>query len=119
MRVRNIGALWQELEKGSIKITSDELEALAIEHGLPIAKVKSVDEFLEDEQARYLECVKEYDTDEYGPVRAASYPVDFSESPAVVKGTAPRPGEHTDQVLREVGFDDDGIARLREAGVVR
>ena len=119
MRVRNIDAVWQELEKGSIKITSDELEALAIEHGLPIARVKSVDEFLEDEQARHLECVTEYDTDEYGPVRAASYPVDFSESPAVVKGTAPRPGEHTDQVLREVGFDDDGVARLREAGVVR
>lgn len=118
LRVRHIGELWSELEQGSIRMTSAQLEALAIEHGLPIAKVKSVEEFIEDPQARHLECVKEYDTEEYGPVRAASYPVDFSESPAVVNGTAPRPGEHTDQVLREIGFDDAGIARLRTAGVV-
>jgi crotonobetainyl-CoA:carnitine CoA-transferase CaiB-like acyl-CoA transferase len=36
-----------------------------------------------------------------------------------LRRTAPRPGEHTDEVLREAGLDDQRIAALREAGVVR
>lgn len=117
-RVRHIGELWSELENGAIKMTSEELEALAIEKGLPIAKVKSVEEFIDDPQARHIECIKQYNTEEYGPVRVASYPADFSESPAVAKGIAPRAGEHTDEILREVGMDEDGIARLRHAGAI-
>ncbi|MEP7351491.1 MAG: CoA transferase [Sphingorhabdus sp.] len=119
MRVQNYAALWQELEKGSIKMTSDELEAIAISEGLPVGKVKTVDEFLEDPQARHLECVKSYDTEEYGPVRAAGHPVDFSETPANVGGVAPRPGEHTDEVLRELGFDAEQIEGLLKAGAAR
>ncbi|MEO5597115.1 MAG: CoA transferase [Novosphingobium sp.] len=119
MRVQNYAALWQELEKGSIKMTSDELEAIAISEGLPVGKVKTVDEFLEDPQAQHLECVKSYDTEEYGPVRAAGHPVDFSETPAHVGGVAPRPGEHTEEVLRELGFDSEQIEGLLKAGAAR
>lgn len=32
---------------------------------------------------------------------------------------APRHGEHTDQVLEELGFDTRQVAELREAGVIR
>jgi crotonobetainyl-CoA:carnitine CoA-transferase CaiB-like acyl-CoA transferase len=118
-RVQNYAALWQELEKGAIKLTSDELEEMAIREGLPVGKVKTVDEFLDDPQARHLECVKQYETDEYGPVRVAGHPVDFSDTPANVAGIAPRPGEHTDEILRELGFADDRIASLHAAGDVR
>lgn len=117
-RVQNYGVLWQELEKGSIKFGSDELEALAVSEGLPIGKVNTVDEFLEDPQARHLECVREYDTDEYGTVRAAGHPVDYSDTPANVGGIAPRVGQHTEEILSELGFDDERIKALRTSGAV-
>lgn len=118
-RVQNWEELWQELEKGSIKMSSAELEALVLEEGLPVGKVKTVDEFLEDPQGIHLECVKQYDTEEYGEVRVVGHPVDFSQTPAMVGGVPPRAGEHTDQVLRELGLDEARIQDLHATGAVR
>lgn len=118
-RVANFEALWQELEKGSLKFTSDELEAIAVQEGIPIGRVNTVEQFMNDPQSQHLQCIKQYDTEEYGPVRAAGHPVDFSGTPAQVGGVAPRPGQHTDEVLRDLGFDEDRIKGLREAGAIR
>jgi crotonobetainyl-CoA:carnitine CoA-transferase CaiB-like acyl-CoA transferase len=42
----------------------------------------------------------------------------FSRTPGRVGSTSPEPGQHTDQVLIEVGYDRDDIDRLRSAGIV-
>lgn len=118
-RVQNYAALWQELEKGAMAFTSADLEAIAVRDGLPIGKVNTVEEFLQDPQARHLQCVIEYETEDYGPVRAAAHPVDLAETPAQVGGVAPRVGEHTDELLRSLGFDEDQVADLRAASAVR
>ena len=118
-RVANYDLMWRELEKGAMKFSSAELEALALNEGLPLAKVNTVDEFLDDPQCRHLHCVEQFDTEEFGEVRVAAHPVTFSASPADVRGVAPWPGQHSDGVLSELGFGDDRIAGLRNAGVIR
>jgi len=117
-RVQNYEALWHELEKGALKFTSMELEEIAVREGLPVGKVNTVEEFLADPQARHLECVREYDTEDYGPVRVAAHPVDYSHSPATVGGVAPRIGQHSDQILREIGIDEEQINAMRASGVI-
>jgi len=42
----------------------------------------------------------------------------FSRTPAELDRRPPRPGEHTDELLRELDFDDEAVARLRTEGVV-
>ncbi|NLU79696.1 CoA transferase [Micromonospora sp. HNM0581] len=42
----------------------------------------------------------------------------FSATPTAIRRPPPWPGEHTDQILAEVGFDRDRIARLRAAGAI-
>ena len=52
------------------------------------------------------------------PVETLGAPVKMSDAPPAVDRGAPAPGEHTDDVLAEYGFDGDEIAALRRAGAV-
>jgi alpha-methylacyl-CoA racemase len=42
----------------------------------------------------------------------------FDRTPAEIKGPPPHAGQHTDEVLRDAGLDDDAIAKLRASGAV-
>src|SRR3954453_15766555 len=53
-----------------------------------------------------------------GRMRQLNYPVRLSETPASVDGPAPLLGQHTDEVLAEVGYGREEIARLRADRVV-
>lgn len=55
----------------------------------------------------------------YGPGAHIASPVKMSGFQFAIHRQAPLPGEHTDQILREAGYDDAGIASLTERGVAR
>ena len=50
-----------------------------------------------------------------GEIRLVGQPLDFSRTPARVVTMTPESGEHTSQVLRELGYKEDEIRQLREA----
>ncbi len=78
-----------------------------------VSPILTVDEALENEQlrARGMAIVKE------GLPQLAP-PVKFSEFECAIVRPAPRSGQHTDEVLREVGYRDAEIAALRGDGVI-
>ncbi len=53
-----------------------------------------------------------------GPIEVVSCPLQFSETPAGIRGPEPQLGQHTEEVLRGFGYSAEEVADLREAGVV-
>jgi crotonobetainyl-CoA:carnitine CoA-transferase CaiB-like acyl-CoA transferase len=52
------------------------------------------------------------------PAPLAEFPAVLSGSPGTIRGRAPQLGEHTDEILHELGYDTSSIDRLRRDGVV-
>ena len=72
-----------------------------------------------DPAVKHHNLVREYEHPELGRLRMLGQPVSFSETPVRDPGRPPTLGEHTDAILRELGYDDDAVADLRTKGVLR
>ncbi|WP_347304657.1 CoA transferase (plasmid) [Croceibacterium sp. TMG7-5b_MA50] len=76
-------------------------------------------DLVDDPQIRHNGTFVEYDHPTEGRVKTPGFPIRFSKTPSAVTRGAPLVGEHSRDVLAELGLDDDAIDRLIDAGVVR
>ena len=76
------------------------------------------DEVFEDAQVRHLGLVAEFEQPGLGPTRVLNFPSRASLTPASIRRPAPRIGEHTDEVLQELGVAAEEINRLAGASVI-
>ncbi len=88
------------------------------DNGVPAGPVRFTEELLEDPQAIENGYLAELDHPLMGPVTMAGPMIQMSETPLSIQGPSPTLGQHTDDVLRELGYDDARIEALREAGVL-
>ena len=98
--------------------TADIVEKLqAVE--VPVAPVLQLDEVFEHEQIKHNGTVVEEDHPAYGRYRYIRPPARFSGTPQT-EGSAPALlGEHSDDVLADLGYDAAQIAQLHELGIVQ
>jgi crotonobetainyl-CoA:carnitine CoA-transferase CaiB-like acyl-CoA transferase len=90
------------------------LERLDAE-GVPCAPVLERHEVFEHEQVKINEMVSEYDHPTAGRIRQPRPAARFDRTPATIRRHAPALGEHSDEILEELGFD---AAALRSQGVI-
>jgi crotonobetainyl-CoA:carnitine CoA-transferase CaiB-like acyl-CoA transferase len=62
--------------------------------------------------------VLEIDYPGIGPVKSAANPIKLSDAPVETRRKSPKVGEHTVEIMREVGYSDNDIASLRDAKAI-
>jgi len=111
-RIMNAAELFAALEEGLRKLPTAELVERAHRENVPLASVNDLDEFLHDPQVIANETVLAIPHEEAGDIRVLRSAPRFSRTPSDVRRPPPMLGEHTEEVLREAGLDDEAIATL-------
>ena len=99
------------------KTSSDWLKRLEAV-GVPAGPIYTMDEVFADPQVQHLGIAVSGHHPKRGEIQIVGEPVELSRTPARIVSMTPEQGEHTDQVLRELGYGDSEIQRLRNAKVV-
>jgi formyl-CoA transferase len=86
--------------------------------GVPAGPVKHMKEVLDDPQTRAREMVIQVDHPVAGEIDALGLPIKFSHGNGVTRRGAPLYGQHTAEVMRELGYADTDIDRLAAEHVV-
>ncbi|MGH8788227.1 MAG: CaiB/BaiF CoA transferase family protein [Cupriavidus necator] len=117
-RVANAHAVIQAVEAFTRQHSKQELSAL-LGGRVPFGPVYDAQDILDDPHFRARGMLVELEQPgSTAPVRVAGIPVKLSDTPGAVTRRAPRLGEHSDAILRELGWQADTIARLREEGAI-
>lgn len=96
--------------------SADWLETLRAV-GFPAGRYNAPHESIWEEQAEVNGFVVDLEHPVFGSYRTTGMPLDMEKTPARISGPSPMIGQHTDEILRELGLDE-GIEALRARGVV-
>lgn len=98
--------------------TTAEWTALLVPAGVPCSGVHTYDEFFEDPQVAALGMDPTITHGKIGRMRVAGLPWFFEKTPAAIQRPAPLLGEHTREILGEMGYDEGEIGEMMREGIV-
>ena len=98
--------------------TRDEWVELLRQADVPVAPVYPLDEVFSDPQINHRQMVVELDHPKFGKVKQVGISIKLSDTPGQIRTLAPLAGQHTDDILRELGYSKEKIEELRSAGAI-
>jgi crotonobetainyl-CoA:carnitine CoA-transferase CaiB-like acyl-CoA transferase len=117
-REQNSGELIRILDAVLVTKTMEEWERGFRENDCIYGRIQTTDEVTRDPQA----LVNDFFAGIHHPVareiKLVATPVKFRQNPALVRAPAPEIGQHTEEILLELGYNRDAIIQLKEQGII-
>ncbi|OIQ90253.1 formyl-coenzyme A transferase [mine drainage metagenome] len=116
-RLPKLSEVFATIEQWTMTKTKFEAMEILNAYDIPCGPILSMKEIAEDESLRKTGTIVEVDHPKRGKYLSVGNPIKLSDSPTEVK-RSPLLGEHTDEVMAELGYTPAQIAELRAAGVI-
>ncbi|MFA5367612.1 MAG: CaiB/BaiF CoA-transferase family protein [Dehalococcoidia bacterium] len=110
--------MFEAFRKKFLTKTRDEWVSILKQKDTCVAPVLDVDEMENDPHLVARNMIMESDHPVHGKVKQVGSMHKLSDSPMKVRNWSTKFGEHTDEIMRELGYDDARIAELRKAEVI-
>jgi crotonobetainyl-CoA:carnitine CoA-transferase CaiB-like acyl-CoA transferase len=114
----NLAALGELLLQEIRKWKTEELLARMLDEQVPAGPVLSLEQLFEDPQIRHNQAIFEAEHPVYGRLRQARPAARFDRTPQAPGRVPPLHGEHTAEILSELGYAEADQAALRSEGVI-
>jgi crotonobetainyl-CoA:carnitine CoA-transferase CaiB-like acyl-CoA transferase len=88
------------------------------EAGVPAGEINDIGQVFRDPQVQHLGLAQPVESQERGPTQLIGQAIQMSRTPSRIAAPPPLAGQHTDDVLAEIGYDADAIAAMRESGAI-
>jgi crotonobetainyl-CoA:carnitine CoA-transferase CaiB-like acyl-CoA transferase len=112
-----VSVVGSQMAERSLQLTKAEAEERFLRNDAPAGVVNRVEDLHEDPQVVANGLLEEHEHPVAGLVRMPRPAARFSGTPSAAGRPAPQLGQHTDEILAELGLADD-VARLRSDGIV-
>ena len=116
-RLPRLAEVFATIEQWTMTKTKFEAMEILNQYDIPCGPILSMKEIAEDESLRKTGTIVEVDHPKRGKYLSVGNPIKLSDSPTEVR-RSPLLGEHTDDVMAELGYTPAQIAQLRAAGVI-
>jgi crotonobetainyl-CoA:carnitine CoA-transferase CaiB-like acyl-CoA transferase len=98
--------------------TREEWFELLKEKNVGVSPVKTLEEVFQDPQVLHRKMLIELSHPIFGKIKQVGIPIKMSETKAEIKNLAPTPGQHTKQILLDLGYASQQIEEMGEKGVI-
>ena len=117
-RRKNNTTLISIIDEAFARKTYGQMSRRLRKYGIIWAPVQDTAEVAADRQARANGCFARFNHPKYGPIELVMNPWKLSKTPASIRAPAPEFGQHTEEILLELGYTWEDIVKLKDRRII-